>query len=74
MFELLCVVERTSMVSDNLRIACFSNIEGRESIDCHERREMHSIAVSPEHVLMEQKVCAKEDQGCLEVDNGRVSR
>ena len=73
MFQLFGIVERRSMVSGRLPIACLSNVERCEGVDCHEGCEMHSVTRPSENILMEQEVGTKEEQCCFEVDHGRVA-
>ena len=74
MLHLFSVIECGGMEAGSLRIACLSDVERCESIDCHEGCEMHPVAGSSEDVLMEQEVCTEEDQCGFEVDHGRVAR
>ena len=74
MLQLFSVIECGGMVFRGLHVACLSDVERRESVDSHEGCEMHPVTGSSEDVLMEQEVCAEEDQCGFEVDHGRVAR
>lgn len=61
MFNLTSVVVNNCIAVQTGKVGCVGNLERSKRVHKHEKSELGSASLLAEHILVEQEVCAKED-------------
>ena len=68
--DLTSVVVNNGIAVQTGEVGCIGDLVRSEGVDEHEKSELGSATLLAEHVLVEQEVCAEEDNERLEVNAG----